>query len=340
MVALWGQFTMKDINLQTCSVEGCENKIKSNGYCSKHVQAWRKYGDPLGRADPEETKRKQSKPKSKEHRANQSKTVKAQYDAGERVSPMKGKNHSQEAKDKVSQANTGKPSPNKGKQTPDDVRQKISKTRLERIAQGKIISSRKGKTHTPEAKEKNRKAHLGKKMSDEAKKNMSIAQNQPETLQNNRDRFAKQIKGKNKETVPEKLLQQMCNEIGIEFIKQHNVKLGFQNHDVDIFIEPNICLEADGDRPHANPNPYVIPSRTSTQQPGYKPNDEIYPKGKSRKQSRLAKDIWETDKKITAKLEELRYVVLRFWHSELETNREKCIERILSAIRSNSRSLQ
>lgn len=340
MVALWRQFLMKDINLRTCSVDGCENKIKSNGYCSKHVQAWRKYGDPLGRADPEETKRKQRKPKSKEHRANQSKTVKAQYDAGERVSPMKGKNHSQEAKDKVSQANKGKPSWNKGKTTPESVTQKISKTRLERIAEGKIISSRKGKTHTPEAKEKNRKAHLGKKMSEEAKKNMSIAQNQPETLQNNRDRFAKQTKGKNKETVPEKLLQQMCNEIGIEFIKQHNVKLGFQNHDVDIFIEPNICLEADGDRPHANPNPYVIPSRTSTQQPGYKPNDVIYPKGKSRKQPRLAKDIWETDKKITAKLEELGYVVLRFWHSELETNREKCIEKIQSAIRSNSRRLQ
>ena len=132
----------------------------------------------------------------------------------------------------------------------------------------------------------------------------------------------------------------MCNDIGIEFIKQHNVKLGFQNHDVDIFIEPNICLEADGDRPHANPNPYVIPSRTSTQQPGYKPNDVIYPKGKSRKQPRLAKDIWETDKKITTKLEELGYVVLRFWHSELETNREKCIEKIHSAIRNNSRTSQ
>ena len=331
---------MSNIRFRICIVEDCNNKHKSNGYCCKHVQAWRKYGDPLGHADPEETKRKQSKPKSVEHRIKLSKIVKSQYDAGQRVSPMKGKRHTQEARDKVSQANTGKPSWNKGKTTPESVILKISKTRLERIAQGKITSSRKGKTHTPEAKEKNRKAHIGKKMSDEAKKNMSIAQNRPETLQANRDRFAKQIKGKNKETVPEKLLQQMCNDIGIEFIKQHNVKLGFQNHDVDIFIEPNICLEADGDRPHANPNPYVIPSRTSTQQPGYKPNDEIYPKGKSRKQPRLAKDIWETDKKITTKLEELGYVVLRFWHSELETNREKCIEKIHSAIRNNSRNLQ
>ena len=329
---------MKDINFRTCSVEGCENKIKSNEYCSKHVQACRKYGDPLGRADPEETKRKQSKPKSVEHRAKLSKIVKAQYDAGERVSPMKGKHRTQKSKNLQSKKMKGKPSPNKGKKTPDNVRQKISKTRLERISQGKIISSRKGKTHTLEAKQKNRKAHLGKKYSEEAKKNMSIAQNKPETLQNNRDRFAKQTKGKNKTpTVPEKLLYKLCNDLGIKFIREKGFKLGFQNHPVDVFIEPNICLEADGDRYHANPNPYVIPSRTSTQQSGYKPNDVIFGKSKSRKTPLLAKDKWASDKKITAKLEELGYVVLRFWHSELETSREKCIERILSAIGNNSR---
>ena len=319
--------------VRICSVKNCNNKHKSNTYCSKHVQAWRKYGNPLGRADPEETKRKQSKPKSKEHKAKQSKTVKAQYDAGERVSPMKGKQHSQEAKDKVSQANTGKPSWNKGKTTPESVTQKISKTRLERIAEGKIISSRKGKTHTPEAKEKNRKSHLGKKMSEEAKKNMSIAQKKPETRQANRDRFAKQTKGKNKETVPEKLLQKLCNDIGIKFVKQHNVKLGFQNHDIDIFIEPNICLEADGDRIHANPNPYLIPSRTSTLQPGFKPNNVIFGKSKSRKTPLLARDKWDSDKKITYKLKELGYVVLRFWHSELETNPEKCRKEILKVVK-------
>jgi len=319
--------------VRICSVKGCDNKYKSNKYCSKHVQAWRKYGDPLGHADPKETKRKQSKPKSKEHRANQSKTVQAQYDAGERVSPMKGRHHTQEAKNKVSEANTGKPSWNKGSTTPESVTQKISKTRLERIKEGKIISSRKGKTHTSEANEKNRKSHLGKKMSEDAKKNMSIAQNKPETLQNNRDRFANQTKGKNKETVPEKLLQQLCNDVGIKFTKQHNVKLGFQNHDVDVFIEPNICLEADGDRIHANPNSYLIPSRTSTLQQGYKPNDVIFGKSKSRKIPLLAKDKWVSDKKITSKLEELGYVVLRFWHSELETNREKCIKEILKLIK-------
>lgn len=311
-----------------CKVPECDGKIKSNEYCSKHVQAWRKYGDPLGHADPEETKRKQSKPKSKEHRKKLSEIVKSQYDAGVRTSPMKGRTHTQEAKDKVSKANKGKKSWNKGNSTPEPVKKKISETRLKLISEGKIISARKGKTHTLEAKEKNRKAHLGKKMSDEAKRNMSIAQNRPDRLQNNRDRFSKQRKGKNKETIPEKLLEQILLEIGIKFKKQHTIKLGFKNHDVDFFIEPNICLEADGDRPHANPDPFLIPSRTSTQQPGFKPNDEIYGKGKSRKKPLFAKDIWENDKKINSRLKELGYVVLRFWHSELETEHEKCVEKI------------
>ena len=34
----------KDIQFRKCSVDGCENKHKSNGYCSKHVQALRKHG--------------------------------------------------------------------------------------------------------------------------------------------------------------------------------------------------------------------------------------------------------------------------------------------------------
>ena len=201
------------------------------------------------------------------------------------------------------------------------------------IAQGKIISSRKGKTHTIEANEKNRKAHLGKKHSEQTLEKMRIQRNTPEAIQNNRDRFAKQTKGKNKETVPEKLLQKLCNDIGIKFVKQHNVKLGFQNHDIDVFIEPNICLEADGDRIHANPNPYLIPSRTSTLQPGFKPNDVIFGKSKSRKTPLLARDKWDSDKKITYKLKELGYVVLRFWHSELETNPEKCRKEILKVVK-------
>jgi G:T-mismatch repair DNA endonuclease (very short patch repair protein) len=314
--------------IRICSVKGCDNKHKSNGYCSKHIQAWRKYGDPLGRVDPEETKRKQSKPKSKEHRANLSKTVKAQYDAGERVSPMKGRQHTQEAKDKVRKANLGKPSWNKGKKTPESVTQKMSKTRLERIAQGKIISSRKGKTHTPEANEKNRIAHLGKKGTEESKNNMRIAQNKPETLEKNRIRgtFQKPTKGP---TVPQKLIQKMLESIEVKFEMEYPIKEPPCRP--DFFIKPNICIFADGDRWHANPKPYVIPSRTSTIQSGFNANQII----RKRKNGNhlLVKDIWKKDKKITKELKGNGYKVLRFWHSYIENHPEECINEILKCVK-------
>lgn len=31
----------------TCSVEGCEKRVKNRGWCSMHYERWRKHGDPL-----------------------------------------------------------------------------------------------------------------------------------------------------------------------------------------------------------------------------------------------------------------------------------------------------
>ena len=189
-------------------------------------------------------------------------------------------------------------------------------------------SPRKGKHHTQKANEKNRIAHLGKKASEKTKKKMSIAQNRPETLRKNRERRAKQILP-SKDTVPEKLLQELCKNAGIEFETHKWFDLGFQGHPVDIFIEPNICVEADGDRIHANPHPFLIPSRTSTVQPGHKPEQIIYP-------GKTARWIRENDRKITAALIHQGNCVLRFWHSELEQNPEKCIKKIFRLM-SNSK---
>ena len=177
----------------------------------------------------------------------------------------------------------------------------------------------------------------GKTRTDEQKNRMSIAALQkfidhPEIKEKLSIARSKQ-KFPAKDTVPEKLLQKLCNDAKIKFDTQHNIKLGFGIHPVDVFIKPNICLEADGDRIHANPNPHVTPSRTSKTEPGFKPNDVLYGKSKSRKTPLLAKDKWASDEKINTKLEELGYVVLRFWHSELETNPEKCIATILKFVK-------
>ena len=37
----------KHIIKRYCSVDGCENKHRSSGYCNKHYKAFKKYGDPL-----------------------------------------------------------------------------------------------------------------------------------------------------------------------------------------------------------------------------------------------------------------------------------------------------
>lgn len=34
--------------MRKCSIDGCENKHKGHGYCSKHLSAWKRTGDPLG----------------------------------------------------------------------------------------------------------------------------------------------------------------------------------------------------------------------------------------------------------------------------------------------------
>ena len=38
-----------------CSIDGCESPHTARGWCSRHWQRWRKYGDPLGAASPQWT---------------------------------------------------------------------------------------------------------------------------------------------------------------------------------------------------------------------------------------------------------------------------------------------
>ena len=73
-----------------------------------------------------------------------------------------------------------------------------------------------------------------------------------ETLQKIRDARAKQVLPV-KDTKPEKDLQEILNEKGIEFEKHKSI-LG----QPDIFIEPNTCIFVDGDYWHANPEQFIF----------------------------------------------------------------------------------
>ena len=123
------------------------------------------------------------------------------------------------------------------------------------------------------------------------------------------------------ETWPEKFAAKMLKKEKITFEKQKS----FRNPPciVDLYIEPKICIFLDGDYWHCNLNDYVYKKKLN---PGFKPNDQISGK-------KYAKDVWVKDKKITRGLRKKGYSVLRFWQSELETEKEKCLQKIIKAIK-------
>ena len=97
----------------------------------------------------------------------------------------------------------------------------------------------------------------------------------------------------NKDTLPERKLQEFLTAKGISFTK-HKTTLNFCQP--DIFIEPNICIFADGDYWHKRPQ------------------------------------TTERDEYVTMKLLENGFVVLRFWEREIHKSFEDCKSRILNCL--------
>ena len=125
-----------------------------------------------------------------------------------------------------------------------------------------------------------------------------------------------------KDTTAEKILQGLCKAVNAKFTAQRDFDLGFQHHQVDVFVEPNICLEADGDYWHANPAEYP-------------PSTVMHKASKHRKQAVLARDIRAKDARINRGLEKLGFQVLRFWGSDLEKTPEECLRTIINALDAN-----
>ncbi len=137
-----------------------------------------------------------------------------------------------------------------------------------------------------------------------------------------------------KDTKPEKILQKICKDAKIQFVKQKSFKLdNYEWHhtirsEVDVFVEPNICLFVDGDWWHTNPKEYMKNGRRRT---GIKPDTTIVSSAR-RGIKKVAKDIIEKDDGITRDLESQGYIVLRFWESDLIYDTETCCQRIIDAV--------
>jgi len=106
---------------------------------------------------------------------------------------MKGKKHTQEAKDKISKAN-------KGRKMSEEHKEKISKAnkgyKHTQEAKDKISKSREGFEHTQETRDKMSKSHKGKKHTQEAKDKIGKAsRGRPKSLET-LDKMSKSQKGR------------------------------------------------------------------------------------------------------------------------------------------------
>ena len=226
-------------------------------------------------------------------------------------SPSKGLKRSAETKRKLSLAKKGMPAWNKGKTGiySDEVKKRISDTLKKLYADG-YQSPNKGLKRSAESR---KRLSLAKKGMPAWNKGIPLAESSKEKIRKARLHQVFPVK----DTKPEKDLQKILNDIGIPFEK-HKPILG----QPDIFIQPNICIFLDGDYWHANPKDFVNKGKLY---PGFKKDDHIIG-------NLSAKDKWARDKNVSQRLRKKGYNVIRFWQSELENYREKCIQKMYSIL--------
>ena len=131
------------------------------------------------------------------------------------------------------------------------------------------------------------------------------------------------------DTKPEKLLQALLTAKGIKFEKHTPFKMSGRPyyHKIDLLIQPNICIEVDGTFDHASPH-----EKNADGSMKY-PDDRVMRKAYKYQKEKTAGFIRAKDKRITKELEQQGNVVLRFWQSELETEPEKCLQKIIKIIK-------
>jgi len=216
-----------------CTVKGCNGKHNAKGYCGKHYNKLKKYGDPQYVPDPKETKKKQSE-SQKEWLA-------------ENENPMTGRTQSDKTKNLISKALKGKSSPIKGKKFPGKTNSGSFKPG---DGKGKKKSKEwKKKVWTPKRREVQRK-RLRTTRHNQQKPN------KPEL------KIKKILTDAGLVFNPEQNLNKFIKSsdesnfgmfINIPF---SHPELQQKHHEVDFLIPPNKIIEHDGAYDHADPRKY------------------------------------------------------------------------------------
>ena len=270
------------------------------------------------------------------------------------VHPMKGTKLSPERRREMSLARKGKKyAPGrvhhfKGKKLSPGHRKNISsglkghitteETRRKIGAKNKLAVKRFWENMTESQKEKWKKKFSptwykkgqvspmkGKKMSEETRMKLIRTFSTPEFRELRRVQRSR-IKIPMKDTKPEKIVQAFCKSKKIKFQTHKWFDLGFQRAEVDLFIEPNICILVDGDWIHANPN-LIKPDGTMRYTP-----DRVLRKAYKNRPEKTVLDKWVNDDMITKGLKKQNCKVHRFWEHDILNNPEIFRQEIIKAI--------
>ena len=235
---------------------------------------------------------------------------------------MKGRKHSEETKKKLSEAHGGKNHWNYGKHLSEETKSKIGNANKGTIHTGKSRENfSKGQKKRFEGKHGTR---YGKKVTEASRQKMSRSRKKlyadgyqvwnkethdVEYIEKMRKKRLKQVFPA-KDTKIEKILQNELQKNGIEFEKYKPI-LG----QPDIFIEPNICIFADGDYWHGWL--YLNGKRYDNAK---KLNNEFFEK------------VIKRDNENTKNLKKQGYKIERFWEHEINKDPEKCLQKIIKII--------
>lgn len=206
------------------------------------------------------------------------------YETKRKISKSKqGQIHTKETKKKISNTLSGR-------KLSDEHIKKLSKAN--KGERNPAFGSKYwlGKKHTLEAKEKMRKAKLGKARNKHKPKTILKMQEAwtPERRKS-QSKYMMDFVYPKTNTKPERFMQSVLSVNGIKHETHKPFKIGNSYHQVDIFIKPNICIEVDGKYWHS-----------------------------------LPKQI-KRDKIIDKGLRKQDYEIIRFWDHEIYNNPLNCL---------------
>ncbi len=244
-------------------------------------------------------------PRIKQYGEAGSKTIKKQFQEGRKVWNKGKTKENDPGVAKISESSKGRASPFKGVPRSEEVKNKISESLKKHIRtpehQRNLNESITGRKLTKEHRENISKGSKGHKRS----KQFSINQSGK-----NNPFYGKNHNEKARKTMSEKAVQRLGSypktNTDIEIILQNQLKnkgIQFKTDfpvesisKADIFIDPNICIFADGNYWHDKP------------------------------------EVRDRDKRQTKKLQDTGYIVLRFLGSEIKSHPEECLRRILEIL--------